>query len=295
MDNIRRPMLAASLTNERVDQLKYPVMVSPKLDGIRTLIHPKHGPVTRQLKPVPNLHVRDALSKVSLHGFDGELVLRDGTFNETQSAVMSHDGTPNVEFWVFDDFSDTLEAFHERLEKIEHRLRRLRSTEIHICAVPHYWARTPEEARKLIATQCAEGFEGAMIRVHDGRYKEGRSTLNEALLLKHKNFADAEGIVVGVEELMHNDNLLTTSELGYAKRSSAKDGMVGTGTLGALVLETDWGELKVGTGFDRAAREKLWKSRKSLVGERVTFKYQGAGMQEKPRFPVFMHFRDPRD
>ena len=43
-----------------------------------------------------------------------------------------------------------------------------------------------------------DGFEGVMLRSPLGKYKMGRSTLKEGILLKLKRFEDAEATVVAV-------------------------------------------------------------------------------------------------
>lgn len=50
------PMLATAVEN--LDVLKYPVLVSPKLDGIRCLIIDGVA-MSRSLKPIPNKHVQE--------------------------------------------------------------------------------------------------------------------------------------------------------------------------------------------------------------------------------------------
>ena len=52
---ISRPMLAASAVREQelIDHMPTQVLASPKLDGIRVLLHPELGPVTRRFKPLP--------------------------------------------------------------------------------------------------------------------------------------------------------------------------------------------------------------------------------------------------
>ena len=62
-----RPMLSA--TCEDISKVRLPAMASPKLDGFRCVI--KDGkPLTRNLKPIPNRHVRERLT--GLPAFDGE-------------------------------------------------------------------------------------------------------------------------------------------------------------------------------------------------------------------------------
>ncbi len=45
-----RPLLAATIeNNEQLGALAYPMIASPKVDGIRIVVHPALGPVTRSL------------------------------------------------------------------------------------------------------------------------------------------------------------------------------------------------------------------------------------------------------
>lgn len=290
---IERPLLAATLEADQLNQLDYPVLVSPKLDGIRTLIHYEHGPVSRKFKAIPNRHIYTQLNWNRLYGFDGELVIREGTFNETQSAVMSIEGAPVVDYWVFDDFSYANLPFESRLVELGRRLAKLsKLNDIRLRHVPHYTVHNPEQLEHHAALFAAQGYEGIMIRDPRGHYKQGRSTAKQGILLKLKDFADAEGTVIGYEERMRNDNVAETNRVGEIERSAAKAGKKGMDTLGALIVDTEWGELRIGTGFDDVTRKQLWNDRSNLVGRTVTFKYQASGMADKPRFPVFMRFRE---
>jgi DNA ligase-1 len=117
-------------------------------------------------------------------------------------------------------------------------------------------------------------------------------------MLKIKPFVDAEAVVVGVEELMHNENEAETSQLGLQKRSSHKDGKVASGKLGALVCMavgpghyTESPHFKIGTGFDDATRHLLWAQREELFGKIVKYKSMQHGTLDAPRHPVFLGFR----
>jgi DNA ligase-1 len=83
---IKRPILAEKIEPSELENLKYPVLVSPKLDGIRCLIVDGKA-LSRSFKPIPNLFIQSLLSKQEFNGLDGELVLEGKTFNETQSIV----------------------------------------------------------------------------------------------------------------------------------------------------------------------------------------------------------------
>ena len=97
-----RPLLAADATDA---DIRYPVLASPKIDGIRCLIVNGKA-VTRSLKPIPNEHIRSMLEKYAPDGADGEIVVGD-SFNATTSAVMSRDGEPEFTYFIFDDCKES--------------------------------------------------------------------------------------------------------------------------------------------------------------------------------------------
>jgi DNA ligase-1 len=101
----RRPMLAASTKSEDLSRLPFPMLASPKIDGVRALV--VDGVlVSRTLKPIPNKHVQALFGRAEYEGLDGELTV--GPSNDhnvmqaTMSGVMSEDGEPNVMWNVFD-------------------------------------------------------------------------------------------------------------------------------------------------------------------------------------------------
>lgn len=297
-----KPLLAveADLT-----KIKYPVLASPKLDGIRCIIHPELGPVSRTLKPIPNKALRAKLAELPAW-LDGELIAGPPTAKDvmqrTSSKVMSHDeDAEDVVFYVFDQIADPnvvgaheFATFEERHGRAGHA-----SFYYHVCDfVDHETIGNETELQLYEDHAVGEGFEGIMLRDPKGIYKFGRSTVKEGILLKVKRFADMEGRVVGFVERMHNENEATKDNLGHTKRSSAKDGKIGAGTLGALVLTIDgWGEheLQVGGGFDDATRAEIWADKEKYLGLLATFKYQPSGSKDAPRFPVFKSFRSEED
>ena len=143
------------------------------------------------------------------------------------------------------------------------------------------------------------GYEGIMLRNPGGIYKHGRSTLKEGHLLKLKRFVDSEAIVIDVKPLMHNENEAVRNKLGHLERSSKKAGKVATNMVGSLVVrDVKTGvEFEIGTGFDEKQRYDLWSDRHLIVAQKwvVKYKSQPIGVKEKPRFPVFLGFRDKRD
>lgn len=298
-----RPLLSGKAPDD-LTKIAYPVLASPKIDGIRVLIT-DNGPVTRKLEPIPNPYIRSLLSKLPV-GFDGEItvgpVADEKVWNRTQSAVMKESGEPDFVFHVFDDFSLPNLSYLKRMHRARERFLR----------VPYPWCvllpqtdiADADELRAYEDRVVSEGFEGAMIREPYSPYKHGRSTTKEGILLKLKRWHDAEATVVGAKERLHNANELEVDALGYAKRATKKEGKVGRGDLGALVCVMKGGsEFDLGSGFTDEQRASLWKEhlnwdeaqQSGLHGLLVKFKYQGMTPDHKPRFPIFLGFRDRRD
>lgn len=284
-----KPLLAATL--ESMADARFPVLASPKLDGIRCLVI-GGAAVSRSLKPIPNAHVRAVLA--DLPDLDGELIAGDpcapSCFTDSTSAVMSRDGAPVFTFHVFDRLNDS-RPFADRLAS----LAGLNHPAVRV--VPHVLIHDGDGLARFEAESVAAGYEGVMIRDPAGPYKHGRSTFREGVLLKVKRFTDDDAAVIGFEELQHNENAATVGALGHTERSTAKAGLRAGGTLGALICRAPgWSEpFRVGTGFSAAARSEIWAQRATLPGRLVKFKHQAAGASVAPRFPVFLGFRAVSD
>lgn len=290
-----KPMLAARCEN--FEALRYPLLASPKIDGVRAIVV-KGVVLSRTLTPIPNQFVQFTFGRSIYNGMDGELIVGDArshhAYRETTSGVMSQNGSPEVTFNVFDDFTSPWMAFHERLLGLQRRLRK--SSGLRVRTVAHVEMRKPVQLLKYEQMALDEGYEGIMLRSWDGVYKFGRSTVKEGGLLKVKRFLDAEAVITGYEELEHNHNTLTTSKLGTAKRSSHKSGRVAGGKLGAITVQPTTGpSFSIGSGFTNDERVSLWKQREKLVGKIVKYQYFPTGTKERPRFPTFLGFRSKTD
>lgn len=282
-----KPMLAATIKD--IDQLRYPLLASPKLDGIRALV--KDGVVvSRKLRPIPNQWVQERFSH--LEGFDGELICGEPTdpdvFSQTQSAVMRKKGPP-VTFWVFDNYLCP-EGFWRRYFSIQ------RTPVPSWCQIlNHHQIDNLGQLLRFQKKALSEGYEGVMLRDPSGKYKFGRSTFKQHGLMKLKVFADAEAQIMGFEEQMENTNEATRDATGRIKRSSEKFGMVGKNTLGALkvigVSAFRGVEFSVGSGFTDELRDEIWSNLPLYSGRIITFKYFPTDT-ERPRFPTFLRFRD---
>ena len=204
---------------------------------------------------------------------------------------MTGAGKPTVTLHAF-DFTGSTSHFKFRYEVLVGLANKLK----HVKVVPHVLINNLEELTAYEEECVAQGYEGIMIRDPQGKYKHGRSTTKEGGLLKIKRFEDDEAVVIGCEELMTNLNEQELDNLGHKVRSSKKEGMVPAGKLGALIVKhKTFGEFKIGSGFTEDARIKLWRERDELKGRLAKFKYQPSGVKDKPRFPVFLGFRNKID
>ena len=300
-----KPMLAAEAD---LDKLRFPLIASPKLDGVRALV--KDGVVlSRSLKPIPNEHVQKLFGRPELEGLDGELIVGSPTdpqcFQNTSGAVRRKDGEPDVWFYVFDKYDmPTIYGFDMRQRHASDQLSRLGHART-------FWL----EALRFVCKQDLEGFEktclslgyeGLILRDPQGPYKFGRSTAKEGYLLKLKRFKDSEARVLAVEELMHNANEAKTNELGNTERSSHKANLVPAGTMGRLHVEDihTGQRFCIGTGFTAEQRKWFWENREAAVGGQVgpsvegrivKYKFFPVGVKELPRHPVYLGLRDEFD
>lgn len=289
-DKIFKPMLA---TDADLDKLRFPLYASAKLDGVRATV--RGGVVySRSNKPIPNQFVQEMLN--SFEHFDGELIVGEPysktVYRDTVSHVMSNDKTNyDLRFYVFDHVQHMDLGYETRRKHLMGMrnfpmLNELTQARVH-------------SLQELLALEDAyldQGYEGLILRDPSAPYKNGRSTVKEGYLLKLKRFEDAEAVVIGFEERMHNGNEATRNELGRTKRSSHKAGKSGRGDLGALVCRTSEGvEFNIGTGFTDSERERIWLARDQFLGRLAKFKFFPVGVKEAPRHPVFLGWRDGRD
>jgi DNA ligase 1 len=285
-----KPMLAALC--EDIMKLSYPVIASPKLDGIRALV--LNGQlVSRTLKPIPNRYVQKLFAGLP-EGTDGELIMgaaNDDPYRRTVSAVMSEDGEPDVWYHVFDNYKSS-GPFDCRLLDV----RKLTGCK-NVLVVLQLMIWNVEQLTEFEEGMVESGYEGAMIRNPGGPYKFGRSTAKEGYLLKLKRYQDSDAKILGTYELMHNGNEATTNALGRTERSSHQENKTGLDSLGGFELRDIHSgvEFRCGTGLTQNDRETLWDTREELIGKIIKYKYFPTGSKDKPRHPVFLGFRSKLD
>jgi len=318
MTKLWKPMLAAKPDPAELDAaivaLKYPVLASPKLDGIRATVQ-GGCLLSRSLKPIPNLALQKLWGKKELEGLDGEIIVGspfgEAVFDRTRRVVMARAASAEgAVYHVFD--RQGAEPFQQRFISIMQQL----SAKTRVELVPHIPV-TNQKALLAYEQKCLQkGYEGICVRDPSGAYKQGRSTLHEGGLVAVKRFVDAEAVVLSVYEQQENTNEKTMDALGHSKRSARKAGKVGKDTLGGFTVVmlprcrchgiilpnspalkpcTHSFNIGTGVGLTDAVRKELWAKRKSLPGKIVKFRYQKIGTMEAPRLPIWLGFRDKAD
>ena len=292
MSPITKPMLAGKC--EHPDALRFPVLATPKLDGIRCLKINGRA-LTRSFKPVSNRFIRQWIEANLPDGLDGELVVKGATFSDTAGHIGRESGEPDFTFAVFDYVNEGCDVPYAcrmqelaRLPRFE-RVEKILPVEI-------------RNTRDLAAYEedcLAEGYEGVMVRTPDSPYKCGRSTEREGWLLKIKRFEDSEAVILSAYEGMTNQNAAEKDAFGRTTRSMAQAGMVGRGELGGFVVRAVETGVEFRLGYNHVLggidRLTLWAQRETLAGRMVKFKHQPSGAKEAPRFPKFIGFREAWD
>jgi DNA ligase 1 len=309
---IFKPMLACDADETKI---KYPCIVQPKIDGVRSLHH--EGFRGRSLKQHANSYLSELFKPSFLNGYDGELIIGSNptledlcrkTASLTSSGVTER--TEHVTWYLFDNFLHPDLPYEERIEMVCDHIQLLRSQygwENYLEVVQSHRVNCKEELLNIEEQMLKNGYEGVIVRGINNPYKFGRSTVREGGLLRIKRFIESECVVIEIQEGESNENEAQTNELGYTYRTSHKEGKVKNGMVGALICKAlatvkdpqsskvlfNKGDIiKVSAGkMDHDLRVKYFEDKSLLIDKTITFKFFPKGGKDKPRFPTFKCLR----
>jgi len=284
-DEVLLPMLAHTF-QKRGHDIVYPCYAQPKLDGVRCLAKKIDDKTikyySRMGKEFTTLeHLTEDLLAIMSTGqvFDGEIYSHDHTFQEMIRLVKKErEGVNFLRYCVF-DIVDTIKTFEDRFvkdlyEKFDY-VQSVGSRVVVIC-------KNPSKNILVVATETVDsdddikflhskmidlGFEGLILRNADGKYQLKSRSKD---LQKYKEFQDEEFEIVG--------------------------GQPSTGTEAGCVIFTV--KNKKGQQFAVRPRgsfelRKQWMdSLDSLIGKKLTVRYQELTDDGIPRFPVGIGIRD---
>lgn len=270
------PMLAKKVQWNKVT---YPCIVQPKLDGLRALliVSPNESNFTvnmytRKGKEITTLYhiiddVQEFLSKqdkVEPFILDGEIFTEDLTFQEIVAATKKNNSnSPLLKMRVYDIINDDVQT--DRNVELNKIVELINSP--NIVKVESYSANSKSEIQEFHNKFVSQGYEGAMIRTHDGKYAQGQRSSD---LMKVKEFDDDEfefvGFLLGqrgVEDII-------------AVCKSNKSGL----------------DIKAKMKGSRAEKELLYTKEEELRGKLLTVRYFGFTDDGNLRFPIGIAFRD---
>lgn len=284
-----------------ITKLKYPVIVMPKLDGVRAC-HFNNEFTSRTLKTFRNDKL-DHFNNSILSGLDGELVVGsaiDGdSCRRTTGFCNSHSfNVPNISlpiWYIFDYIVNEDTPYIERLSNAKTLVSVINTTtNIQITMVAHVLANSKEELMKLHCQYIDRGYEGTVIRDIMGKHKNGRCTINEGAFLKMKDIADEEAVIVSLIEAEENLNEETTNELGYKTRSSHKENKVAKGMVGSIMAKIPDGRIITISAGHMCHDDRVyyWNNQEKIIGRVCTYKYMPYGEKDNRRHPRFKGFRD---
>lgn len=264
-------MLCYPFEEKRLYKWGFPVLVQPKLDGVRCRTHIMGFGISvvssegRHFMDMPAVEGARALTTISGFPVDGELCSDELTFEEivsiTSRTVNRHEHENKVYFNAFDIINTEPQAF---------RLLRLSKytgiqDDYNVRIVPTRKAYSLEEVLFSMEQFVDEGYEGIIVRQPSGLYKPRRSTN----IMKFKPHKTGLFSITGMNEEVSKEGCLK-------------------GTLGALVCKTDDGkQFNVGSGFTRGERKDIWNKLTDFDNYLVEVKYQHTTLGGVPRFPVF--------
>jgi DNA ligase-1 len=300
------------------EQIHYPLLASPKLDGIRCLIKRpiiadvssdlevlgdelgQYTALSRSLIALPSRQVQSLFS--DFQELDGELIVGNETdhdvYNRTQSYVMSDDKhADDLKFRVFDCAEESLagEPFINRLEYARDQIKYFNTVSKYAKAelVEHVICHNKTDVIGYEEWALEEGYEGVMLRNPHGHYKHNRGTFKEGLIYKLKREQDDEFVIIGFKEAKKNNNEATVDEKGYTKRSTSMSGLVYSGTLGKFVVSFNGVPIEVAPGAaTHPQRKYIWDHQEEFLGRLIVVRHFPHGAKDLLRFPRFVGFKD---
>jgi len=292
------PSLAVTM---QLELLKFPLICTPKIDGVRGWA--PHGSILcRSMEPPANLHTRKLFNNPLLIGCDGELCVgdpwNDSACRNTTSALNSIGGTPNVIWHLFDYVTREtfFQTYANRLDRLQDFLYSIQGEEFssRLMYVPHEWAHSLEELLEIEKRYVAAGYEGLVARSPDSLWRSGRASITSQSYLRLKRFEDREGEIVRLIEGTTNNNSLSYGTNGYAKRSTHAENMLPSGKVGSLVVR-DFQSNKLVTvskgKLTATECERYWGNPELIVGSIATYRIFPRGSVNLPRHPTLQNIR----
>jgi len=267
-----KPMLAPN-AEPNLDTLRYPVLASHKLDGVRFLMfdgkmysrnmEPLHPAVTRRFQPVIEMAAKSGVC------LDGEIWTRDLAFNKIVSAMADHEMCKHLYLHVFDIL--TVEEwyaekpwtpFNRRVEQYSDWCSAHDPQGHHLVAVQQHRCRNAEQVLVLQQEAQSKGWEGLMLKCPNSVYAHRRATAKQNEFWKLKFWDAVNGVIVGFKQMQRltddaRANNTDRSALGRLKRGHRQDDREMVDSIGSVEIEITDGQIfPKGTRFNGQPRHR---------------------------------------
>ena len=312
-----KPMLAP---NEKVnlDEVKYPVLASYKLDGIRCLFI-KGEMLSRSLKPIQNKQLREKFqsliewSKETGCILDGEIYSPELSFQEITRYVMTKDFNDpksikkhgealtipeHLKFHAFDIIND--DDFDKEFSLRQVALELVIGSNVisrTSVKVKQVEVKSKKEVEDYFSKALEDGEEGLILKDPNGKYKTGRGTLKEGLIYKVKPFVTFDAKILAVVQTTEVDPNAEKkiNELGRSVTSKKKGDRVLIDRASAFVVDYEGLEVKPVLAMTNEEKDEIWANRESYIGKTIEYKGMLVGAKDVPRHPVVLRFRKDKD
>ncbi len=306
-----------------LEDIKYSVLSSYKLDGIRCIFY-KGKMLSCSLKPIVNKQLRAKMkpladySKANNLILDGELYNHNIPFGLISSCVMTQDVTDkkaikswakkckerdieitreeamdDIKFWCFDAVQNDNfeELFVDRLDYVQGLF--INFPEL-VVKVNQVLLNNKKEVTDMFEEALKDGYEGLILKDPNGRYKCGRGRVKEALIYKVKPYRtwDAEIIEVIQATKVDPNAEKTTNELGRSVTSKKKDDRILIEKASAFKVKYEGLDLKVVIAMTDPEKEEIWANKADYIGKMIEYKGMLVGAKDVPRHPVMLRFLD---
>jgi ATP-dependent DNA ligase len=271
-------MLCYPFEEKRLNKWGYPVIIQPKLDGIRCrallqadrvdLLSSEENSLNFAVPHIINLlyEFRKVFIDQGIFELDGELYTHGLSFEVISSicgrTAELHPDYEVLQYHVFDHVCEASPTF-QRLIDVRTATDWLDNQLVQY--VPSVTADNISQIEEFLSLFMQVGYEGLIARQPFSSYQRKRST---GMMKWKPRKSDEYEICDYTEEVDKN---------GEPK-----------GRLGAFFVRDESDNIfKVGTGFTDQQRVAYWDQVDSLIGMKCTIKYQHVTEKGVPRFPVF--------
>jgi ATP-dependent DNA ligase len=298
-----KPMLAKNI---KIRDLKLPVMVSRKLEGVRAEFTPI-GLRTRPMKKFGNSHVELFFAELSAYCranqiyMEGEIYIHGVPFNDISSICrrQHHPDTDTLKLYIFDMW-DPAWPDCPACE----RYGRLCNIVDHLQIAPVFVARQSfMEDHDLIEDKYQEviedGYEGLCFKSPNQKYKGGRPTKPGQQFMRIKPDNTYDGYVLEIVERMENLVESEYNELGLLSKRQDKDQKAHTGMAAVAITQCadfpDPVRVVLSKNLTDSDRAEIWDNRNHYEGKHLRFWGIPVPGMDQPRAPRFDVWRTDLD